>query len=193
MILHILSIHHLSSGCVWTRSIVGLARFDGVQELGKDFISIFAQSRWQFLQTGSRNGRTTRYLVRLPKCHTRRGGTMLLVKFLYRNLKGYRFLVVLAILVAVAQVSCDIIALQPLKWIPSKAQNPGNDPACTFPFLGLNDNRGLLDLFDTPALDPSLNPPPVGHPSLPPPTPPCPATPPIPNTSPTPHTPPHSL
>src|SRR5258707_15523886 len=100
---------------------------------------------------------------------------MFLVKFLYRNLKGYRFLVVFAILVAVLQVSSDIIALQPLKWIPSKAQNSGNDPACTFPFLGLNDKPGLLDLFDTPALDPSLNPLAGSHQVLPPPTSPCPA------------------
>ncbi len=107
---------------------------------------------------------------------------MFLFKFLYRNLKGYRFLVVLAIVVAVAQVSCDIIAIQPLKWIPSKAQNPGNDPACNFPFLGLNDQPGLLDLFDTPALDPSLNPPAGGHQALPPPTSPCPVNPSNPKT-----------
>ncbi len=107
---------------------------------------------------------------------------MLLVKFLYRNLKGYRFLVVLAIIVAVAQVSSDIIALQPLKWIPSKAQNPGNDPACTLPFLGLNDKPGLLDLFDTPTLDPSLNPPAGGHQIQPPPTSPCPVNPSDPRT-----------
>jgi len=100
---------------------------------------------------------------------------LFIFKFLYRNLKGYRLLVALAIVVAVAQVSCDIIALQPLKWIPSKVQNPGNDPACTFPFLGLNDKPGLLDLFDTPKLDPSLNPPPGGHLALPPPSSPCPA------------------
>jgi len=99
---------------------------------------------------------------------------MFLFKFLYRNLKGYRFLVVLAIVVAVAQVGCDILALQPLKWIPSKVQNPGNDPACNLPFLGLNDKPGLLDLFDTPALDPSLNPPPGSHQVQPPPTSPCP-------------------
>jgi ATP-binding cassette subfamily B protein len=99
---------------------------------------------------------------------------MFLVKFLNRSLKGYRFLIVLAIVVAITQVSCDIIALQPLKWIPSKAQNPGNDPACTFHFLGVNDKPGLLDLFDIPALDPSLNPPPGGHQALPPPTSPCP-------------------
>lgn len=97
---------------------------------------------------------------------------MFLIKFLYRNLKGYRLLVLLAIVVAVAQVSCDIIALQPLKWIPSKAQNPGNDPACTFPFLGWNDQHGLLDIFDTPRLDRSLSVPPGI-----PPTSPCPANP----------------
>jgi ABC-type multidrug transport system fused ATPase/permease subunit len=102
---------------------------------------------------------------------------MFILKFLYRNLKGYRLLVVLAIVVAVAQVSSDIIALQPLKWIPSKAQNPGNDPACNFPFLGLNGNRGLLDLFDTPALDPSLSPRPGAHQPVPPPTSPCPVNP----------------
>ena len=118
---------------------------------------------------------------------------MFLVKFLYRNLKGYRFLVVLAILVAVLQVSSDIIALQPLKWIPSKAQNPGNDPACTFPFLGLNDKPGLLDVFDTPALDPSLNPPPGGHTVLPPPTSPCPVNPADPRTLTTPDTTHHSV
>ena len=118
---------------------------------------------------------------------------MFLVKFLYRSLKGYRFLVVLAILVAVLQVSSDIIALQPLKWIPSKAQNPGNDPACTFPLLGLNDKPGLLDVFDTPALDPSLNPPPGGHKVLPPPTSPCPVNPADPRTLTTPDTTHHSV
>lgn len=107
---------------------------------------------------------------------------MFLFKFLYRNLKGYRFLVVLAIVVAVAQVSSDIIAIQPLKWIPSKAQNPGNDPACNFPFLGLNDQPGLLDLFDTPALDPSLIPPAGSHVAVLPPTSPCPINPSNPKT-----------
>ena len=117
---------------------------------------------------------------------------MFLFKFLYRNLKGYRLLVALAILVAVLQVSCDIIALQPLKWIPSKAQNPGNDPACTFSFLGLNDNPGLLDVFDTPRLDPSLSPPPGAHQIVPPPTSPCPVNPADPRTLTNPDTPHHS-
>ncbi len=107
---------------------------------------------------------------------------MFIFKFLYRNLKGLRFLVLLAILVAVAQVSSDIIALQPLKWIPSKAQNPGNDPACTFPFLGLNDQPGLLDIFDIPQLDKSLSPPAGAKQPVPPPTSPCPADPARPQT-----------
>src|SRR6266699_6835454 len=119
--------------------------------------------------------------------------TMFLAKFLYRNMKGLRFLAVLAILVAFMQVSCDILALQALKWIPSKAQNPGNDPACTFTFLGLNDNPGLLDFFDTPVLVPSLNPPAGGHQVLPPPTSPCPANPAIPRTFITPDTTHHSV
>jgi ATP-binding cassette subfamily B protein len=116
-----------------------------------------------------------------------------LFRFLVNNLKGYRFLVVLTVLVAVTQVSCDIIALQPLKWIPSKAQNPGNDPACTFPFLGLNENPGLLDFFDTPLLDPSLNPPPGGHINSVPPTSPCPANPSDPRTLLNPNTTAHSV
>src|SRR5438876_5344499 len=107
---------------------------------------------------------------------------MFLAKFLFRNMKGLRFLAVLAILVAIMQVSCDILALQALKWIPSKAQNPGNDPACNISFLGVNDNPGLLDHFDIPALDPSLNPPPGGTQPVPPPTSPCPANPSDPRT-----------
>ena len=118
---------------------------------------------------------------------------MQLAKFLNRNLKGYRLLVVLAILVAVLQVSSDIIAVQPLKWIPSKAQNPGNDPACYLPFLGLNDQPGLLDFFDTPVLDPSLNPPSGGKQPVPPPTSPCPANPADPRTLLNPNTTHHSV
>src|SRR6266516_897410 len=96
---------------------------------------------------------------------------MLLFKFLYRNLKGYRFLVVLAILVTITQVGSDIFAALPLKFIPSKVNNPGNDPACTYPFLD-----GVLTLFDTSRLDPSLKPPDHG-PDLTPPLTPCPASP----------------
>src|SRR5205823_14166849 len=109
-------------------------------------------------------------------------GTMFLARFLYRNMKGLRFLAMRAILVAIMEVSCDILALQALKWVPSKAQNPGNDPACYISLLGVNDNPGLLDLFDRPALDPSLNPPPGSTQPVPPPTSPCPADPANPRT-----------
>ncbi|MFL5592019.1 MAG: ABC transporter transmembrane domain-containing protein [Ktedonobacteraceae bacterium] len=118
---------------------------------------------------------------------------MQLFKFLNRNLKGYRLLVVLAILVAVLQVTSEIIAVQPLKWIPSKAQNPGNDPACYLPFLGLNDQPGLLNVFDTSVLDPSLNPPLGGKLPVPPPTSPCPANPADPRTLVIPNTTHHSV
>jgi ATP-binding cassette, subfamily B, bacterial len=68
---------------------------------------------------------------------------MYLFKFLWRNLKGYRFLVVLAIIMVGVQVFSDLIAALPIKFIPSKIQNPGSDPACTYPFL-----NGILDWFN---------------------------------------------
>ncbi len=40
-----------------------------------------------------------------------------LFNFLYRHLKGYRLLVVLAILLTIAQVGCDLVAAMPLKFI----------------------------------------------------------------------------
>ncbi len=96
----------------------------------------------------------------------------MLFKFLYRNLKGYRFLVVLAILVTITQVGSDIMTAFPLKFIPSKINNPGSDPACTFPIL---DKWHILDLFDTPTLDPSLRDPATGQ-VIPPPTSQCPVS-----------------
>ena len=96
---------------------------------------------------------------------------LFLVKFLYRNLKGYRFLIILAMIVTIAQVGSDLLAAMPLKFIPSKVNNPGSDPVCTFPFLD-----PVLSWFDTPVLDPSLRPlAPNQPPGLPPPAP-CPAT-----------------
>jgi ATP-binding cassette subfamily B protein len=97
---------------------------------------------------------------------------LLLCKFLYRNLRGYRFLVILAILVTFAQVGADLAAALPLKFIPSKINNPGSDPTCTFPFLD-----GVLNYFDTPVLDPSLRPLQANQPPNQPPPAPCPATP----------------
>src|SRR5438874_1388472 len=99
---------------------------------------------------------------------------LFLCKFLYRNLKGFRLLILLAILLTIAQVGCDLLAAMPLKFIPSKINNPGSDPACTFPFLD-----GVLSYFDTPLIDPSLQPPPSppNQPIGQPPPAPCPASP----------------
>src|SRR5437016_11267606 len=74
-----------------------------------------------------------------------------MVKFLYRNLKGYRGLVVIAIIVTFLAVGCEIVAAYPLKWIPSKVSNGGNDPSCNYQFL-----NPILDKFDIPLFYPSL-------------------------------------
>jgi ATP-binding cassette subfamily B protein len=74
-------------------------------------------------------------------------------KFLFRNLKGLRWLIVIAILVTILQVFCAIGAAWPLKFITSKVQNSGNDPTCLFSFL-----NPVLDKFDNPLFDPSLAP-----------------------------------
>ena len=67
----------------------------------------------------------------------------MLFKFLYRNLKGYRLLVLIAIVMVGVQVGSDLVAALPIKFIPSKIQNPGSDPACTYPFLD-----GVLNWFN---------------------------------------------
>src|SRR5947209_1679528 len=90
-----------------------------------------------------------------------------MVKFLYRNLKGYRWLVIVAILVTFLQVLCTIGAAFPLKWIPSKVSNPGNDPSCVFPSLDPVLNP-ILDKFDIPLFDPSLQLDPNQPPTQPP-------------------------
>src|SRR6266700_5250298 len=87
----------------------------------------------------------------------------LLFKFLFQNMKGLRGLVVLAVIITVLQVSSDIFAAFPLKFIPSKVQNIGNDPKCLFPFLD-----PIESLFDIPQIDPSLQPDPNLPPNPPP-------------------------
>ena len=87
----------------------------------------------------------------------------MLVKFLFHNLKGLRGLVLLAMMITVLQVSSDIFAAFPLKFIPSKVQNNGNDPKCLFPFLD-----PIESWFDTPQLDSSLQPDPNLPPNPPP-------------------------
>ena len=86
-----------------------------------------------------------------------------LFKFLFRNTKGLRGLIVLAVILTVLQVSSEIFAAFPLKFIPSKVQNVGNDPSCDFPFL-----NPIESWFDIPQLDPSLQPDPNLPPNPPP-------------------------
>ena len=95
-----------------------------------------------------------------------------LFKFLFRNLKGYRLVVALAILITVAQVFAEIAMTFPLKFIPSKVQNPGNDPSCLFPFL-----NPILDKFDISQIAPELQPLATGQLAQPPALTQCPVSP----------------
>lgn len=63
-----------------------------------------------------------------------------MIPFLFRNLKGYRFLIVIAIAMTFAQVGADILLAFPLKFILDKVINH-RDP--NIPFL-----NGLLDYLD---------------------------------------------
>jgi ATP-binding cassette subfamily B protein len=67
-----------------------------------------------------------------------------LFRFLYRNLKGYRPLVLFAILVSFADVAVTILAALPLKYIPAKLQNPNNNPDAIW-----NSFISFFDKFDT--------------------------------------------
>src|SRR5438045_1940260 len=46
--------------------------------------------------------------------------------FLFRNLKGYRFLVLIAVLMTFAQVGADILLALPVLWISNKIQSSPN-------------------------------------------------------------------
>ena len=63
-----------------------------------------------------------------------------LFRFLLRNLKGYRFLVLLAIVVSFVDVAVEILAALPLKYIPSKLQNAQNNPDAIW--------NGFISFFD---------------------------------------------
>ncbi len=52
-----------------------------------------------------------------------------MTRFLFRNLKGYRFLVVIAMLMVVAQVGSDILLGFPIKFISDNIQKGLNPPA----------------------------------------------------------------
>ena len=62
-----------------------------------------------------------------------------LLRLLSRNLKGYHHLVVIAVVMALAQVGSDLLAAFPFKFIADKIQKGTNPPA----FL-----NGPLWLFD---------------------------------------------
>lgn len=65
-----------------------------------------------------------------------------MVRFLFRNLKGYRFLIVIAVVMTVAQVGAAILLAFPLKWILDKIVPPTRDPNIP-PFM-----NGILSFFD---------------------------------------------
>src|SRR6266516_321037 len=62
-----------------------------------------------------------------------------MIGFLFRNLKGYRFLIVIAITMTLAQVGCDILLGFSIKFISDKIQKNLNPP----PLL-----NGLISPFD---------------------------------------------
>src|SRR5438105_13201215 len=66
-----------------------------------------------------------------------------LFRFMFRNLKGYRLFVVIAIFVSFASVACDIGAAYPLKWIPNKLQSDKLHPQNPEPIFD-----GLISFFD---------------------------------------------
>ncbi|MGZ4430414.1 MAG: ABC transporter ATP-binding protein [Gaiellales bacterium] len=72
----------------------------------------------------------------------------MLGRFLYANLRGYRALVVLAIVLTIGQVVADLAIAFPLKWILDKAINH-KDPSFPFshalinPFAHLGSHTGL--------------------------------------------------
>jgi ATP-binding cassette subfamily B protein len=66
-----------------------------------------------------------------------------MVGFLFRNLKGYRFLMVIAVVMTIAQVGANILLAFPLKWILDKILPPKQDPQNIPPFL-----NGIFSLFD---------------------------------------------
>ena len=68
-----------------------------------------------------------------------------MIGFLFRNLKGYRFLIVIAVAMTFAQVGSNILLAFPLKFILDKIINH-NDPSWSF----LNGMLSFFDRFGTP-------------------------------------------
>jgi|GEM_PF-86937 len=63
-----------------------------------------------------------------------------LLRFLFRNLKGYRFLVFIAMIMAILQVVSTIFIASPTRYIPNKLQPNGIDPE---PYWS-----GIISFFD---------------------------------------------
>src|ERR1700738_4956495 len=63
-----------------------------------------------------------------------------MVRFLFRNLKGYRFLVVLALAMAFAQVIAALFTAFPLKIILDKVVNHQNPSPALNPLISFVDN-----------------------------------------------------
>jgi ATP-binding cassette subfamily B protein len=69
---------------------------------------------------------------------------MTFVRFLYRNLAGYRFLIIIAILLTVAGVGANLFAPFPLKFIVDTLTNPSNPPN----FHGVPGYAALQPFFE---------------------------------------------
>ena len=81
-----------------------------------------------------------------------------LLRFMYRNLKGYRLFVLIAILVSFGEVAAAIGAAYPLKWIPNKLQPNAQNPAGQDPEPIFNGLINFFDKFGTPAKATLTNP-----------------------------------
>jgi ATP-binding cassette subfamily B protein len=72
-----------------------------------------------------------------------------MVRFLFRNLKGYRFLIVIAVAMTFAQVGATILLAFPLKIILEKIIPPTRDPFTDPNFSFLNGPVSFFDRFGT--------------------------------------------
>ncbi len=69
-----------------------------------------------------------------------------MIRFLYRHLKGYRILILMATLTTVLQVMADLLAPFALKFIIDKIKD-NVDPGMVYPFL--DKLLSFFDIFDT--------------------------------------------
>src|SRR5260370_7085975 len=73
-----------------------------------------------------------------------------MVGFMFRNLKGYRFLVVIAVVMTIAQVGANILLAFPLKWILDKIVHDKSVPPKTTDTQNLQTFlNGIFIFFDS--------------------------------------------